>query len=108
MRVENEVLSDKTNESIEGIKKLIAEALERVARSVADEARSLAPIRTGHLRDSIQVVTDISDGQINIGIGSELDYSAFVELGTAHQAPHPYLTPASLPIPEKLKAELSR
>jgi HK97 gp10 family phage protein len=56
------------------------------SRKVADDMRSLAPVLTGDLRDSIN---ETSNG-VEVGV----DYGVYVEYGTAHNAPQPFTVPA--------------
>jgi HK97 gp10 family phage protein len=56
------------------------------SRKVADDMRSLAPVLTGELRDSIR---ETSDG-VEVGAG----YGVYVEKGTATNAPQPFAAPA--------------
>lgn len=53
----------------------------------ATQARSLVPVDTGRLRDSITADED--------SFGSDVDYAAFVEYGTFKDAPQPYMGPAA-------------
>ena len=63
--------------------------------SVYIEAKSKENIRhnrSGNLRDSIYSVIDLTD-QVAY-IGSDLDYSYYLEMGTVKMEPRPYLRPA--------------
>jgi len=68
----------------------IQQQLERWAMEVLEFARSLAPIRTGRLRDSIYAKTS---GWV-IQIGAEAPYAIFVEFGTRYMQAQPFLYPA--------------
>ena len=73
-----------------GIADLVARYLEIIAR----EARGLAPVDTGALRESIEtdaarVLTELA-GLVVAGA----DYAAFVEHGTSRMAAQPFLFPA--------------
>ena len=65
-------------------------ALEAGANMVKADAKLRAPVDTGQLRASIQhqVQEDYAD------IGTNVEYAASVEFGTARQRPQPYLRPA--------------
>ena len=84
-------------------------ALHRGGQLIADEAKRLAPYKTGRLRDSIQVTDDrqgLLYGKLNgeglsiyIGpVGSVEDgdvyYAKFQEFGTIHMKASPYMRPA--------------
>lgn len=62
---------------------------EAAAIIVEGAAKRKAPVDTGRLRASI---THDSDGEGFI-VGTNTTYASFVELGTRHQAPQPYLVP---------------
>jgi HK97 gp10 family phage protein len=89
--------------------------LERALQSVEMKARQYVPVRTGHLRSSIQSV--IYGDKVG-AVVADADYAGFVEYGTRFQREQPYLRPAwynSLPeiyamlrliLPEKINEEL--
>jgi HK97 gp10 family phage protein len=56
------------------------------SKKVAAEMKTLAPVKTGALRDSIHV----TDEGVEVGV----PYGRFVEYGTAHIAPQPFTAPA--------------
>jgi len=60
------------------------------AEDVKTEAIRRAPVRTGHLRDSIYAL--VKDWTVNIG--AEATYALFVELGTRYLRARPYLWPS--------------
>ena len=64
--------------------------LDKTSESILREAQRLCPGKTGKLRKSLNI---ISQG-FKREIGSELDYAFWVEMGTEHTAPQPYLRPA--------------
>ena len=64
--------------------------LEEVAEFIKERARQLAPVLTGQLRDSIDVL--VQDWGFLVVAGVE--YAQFVEFGTVRMAAHPFLTPA--------------
>lgn len=67
-------------------------AVERNARECGAVAKSLAPVDTGKLRDSIDARPD---GSMAWVVGPHTDYAAYVEYGTSRMAAQPYLTPAT-------------
>lgn len=77
-----------------GFKEVLNKHMDNVAISSADEvketAKTLCPIDSGRLQRSIVVIKDGT----NYAIGSDLDYSEYVEYGTVHQAPQPFIRPA--------------
>lgn len=60
------------------------------AEEIKDYAKTLCPVRSGALRDSIDIQKEGDD----YTIGSDLPYSGIVEYGTMHQAPQPFMRPA--------------
>ncbi|KQN91554.1 hypothetical protein ASE90_01745 [Sphingomonas sp. Leaf67] len=89
---------------------VVRQALREGAQVIADEAKRLAPVDTGALRDSI-AVTDDRDGKlygrpgveggvsVYVGpVGSTDDgdvyYAKFVEFGTARHVAQPFMRPA--------------
>lgn len=61
------------------------------ARRAEAIAKTLAPVRTGFLKSSINRVT-LSPGRHLIVVGAH--YGAYVEYGTRHMAAQPYFRPA--------------
>ena len=74
-----------------GADKAAALTLEDTADFILNLIRLYAPIATGALRDSYRIE---SVGLLHIIIGSMLNYSIFVELGTSKSNPQPHLLPA--------------
>jgi HK97 gp10 family phage protein len=71
------------------------------AQEIRDMAKDLAPVDTGHLRDSIRCwqtsegATVTAGGVSNGPEGSrDVDYAVYVEFGTYKMAAQPYLRPA--------------
>lgn len=84
-----------------------------IAEQVVAEAKALAPVDLGQLRNSIMFKTSTEQGGFNDGsgesarneltsqptkgegfVGSNLDYAIYQEFGTRRIAPQPYLRPA--------------
>lgn len=81
------------NETIETLKEKAQLYLATIAENVRIEAKSIVPIKTGKLRDSIEVFDGETKNEKYIGTKTTT-YSLFVELGTIKMDPHPYLRPA--------------
>lgn len=80
-------------------------ATQRMANTVQRKAKRLCPVATGRLRSSITTaVGQDGDGVYGL-VGSDVEYAAYVELGTSRRAATPYLVPAVL---EVTAAELAR
>lgn len=56
------------------------------SREIAEEMKSLVPVRTGALRSSIRATSQ--------GVEVGVRYGAFVEYGTADTRPQPFTLPA--------------
>lgn len=69
-------------------------ALLASSLAVQTAAKQEAPVKTGRLRDSIQV-TKVADGY---EVGSDLPYSLSVEIGSATTAAQPFLTLAMMSV----------
>lgn len=83
-------------------KKLFRKGMKLIADKLVQESKSLAPTKTGKLRDSISSRVSLrkNKGGVVATIGSGLFYSRFVELGfmhagkpTKHVPARPFLTP---------------
>lgn len=77
----------------------LAAALTRGAEAVAFTAKADHPYtdRTGNLTASIEAlpaVGSLRDGTLAASVVAGMGYASFVEQGTAHSAPYPYLEPA--------------
>src|SRR6185369_2539391 len=74
------------------IERALSAAIKKAAFAIEAEAKTLAPVDTGMLRNSIQ--TDI-EGPLKATVGTNVEYAAYQEFGTRHQKGTPFLTPAS-------------
>jgi HK97 gp10 family phage protein len=73
-----------------GIQHNVHEQLANWATDVKAAARQRAPVKTGHLRDSIY--SKISEWIAEVG--AEATYAMFVELGTRYMRARPFIYPA--------------
>jgi HK97 gp10 family phage protein len=72
------------------IEKEVEMELDVVSADMVDLSRSLVPVRTGFLRDSIFHHV----AGFTLDFGAEADYASYVEFGTSKTPPRPYLRPA--------------
>lgn len=79
-------------EVLKEVGKQAMELVEKKAEQVEEEAKELAPVRTGALRDSIKRERDKRG--ILSRVGSNLPYALERELGSVGRPAHPYLRPA--------------
>jgi len=74
--------------------------LGSIADEAAADARTLVPVASGDLRDSIRSSVGTHEGDIAgivaYGVGGEGWYGNLVEYGTSRTTPHPFLFPAVL------------
>lgn len=68
----------------------ISEIIAAGAEAVSESAKSICPVDTGALRDSISVSMEGNRAKIS----ANTDYAAYVEFGTSKMAPQPYLVPS--------------
>lgn len=71
----------------------IAKALTMIGLKAEGNAKNACPVDTGRLRNSITNAIDMDDNAVYIG--TNVEYGPYVELGTSHRKPHPYLKPAA-------------
>lgn len=67
------------------------QAVGVTAHTVESQARARAPVDTGTLRNSI--TTEVSG--LSAVVEARAPYASFVEYGTVHRPPHPFMVPAA-------------
>ncbi len=77
---------------IDEVAERINRQLDATGRSVVQIAETYAPKRTGRLATSIAYHVDYASHTLTISVGAP--YGVFVEYGTRHMRPQPYLRPA--------------
>jgi HK97 gp10 family phage protein len=78
-------------------------AVSHSAQRVQRDARRFAPVRTGALRDGIEV----TDDGLSSSVVSTVRYADYVEFGTSDTAPQPYMRPAADLAPDPLAEEVA-
>ena len=76
----------------------VLRALIEAGEQIAEEARMLAPVRTGNLKKSIKaelVADPVTGYEARVGFTKAAYYGTFVELGTEEHPPQPFLRPAA-------------
>jgi HK97 gp10 family phage protein len=69
--------------------------VRKTSLDIERDAKIMAPVRTGNLRNSIGVDNSGSNAYVSrASIGPTASYGLFVEIGTSRMAPRPYLKPA--------------
>lgn len=67
--------------------------VRKVAFDTEADAKVLAPVDTGMLRNSI--TTAVTGDGLTAAVVATASYAPFVELGTSRQAPQPFMGPAT-------------
>lgn len=70
----------------------IARALEAIGLQAEGYAKMKCPVDTGNLRNSITHSVRMDDDAVYIG--TNVEYAAYVEMGTSKMKAQPYLKPA--------------
>lgn len=74
------VFNDYSAEVLDAMHEAVMRALERCGEQAEGYAKDLAPVDTGNLRNSISHTVD--EDEPAVYIGSNVEYAAYVELGT--------------------------
>lgn len=82
---------DNSAQAIRMIDERTQKALKDIGRFIEGEAKLRSPVDTGKLRKSIKHQVD---GKDKVHIGTDVEYSIYVEMGTSRQKAQPYLMPA--------------
>ena len=83
----------------------IPAALEEIGLVAEGHAKKKCPVDTGRLRNSITHAVEGGDSGGRAVIGTNVEYAAYVELGTSRQKAQPYLKPAAKSLYRKLLNE---
>jgi HK97 gp10 family phage protein len=76
----------------ENMMKILDKIETKITDSIVQKAKELAPVGSGKLRNSIK--SKKKDNNL-WEIVADVPYSYYVEMGTSHEAPHPFLRPAT-------------
>ena len=83
---------DNTDEVLKGLSDAVERALTRIGLSAEGYAKKKCPVDTGNLRNSI--TNEVVQSEKAVYIGTNVEYAAYVELGTTRTKAKPYLRPA--------------
>lgn len=64
------------------VKQSSRKALGRGAKKIQKNAKLLAPVKTGQLRDSIKTRTKVSENEIEAKVYTNVEHAPYVEFGT--------------------------
>lgn len=70
----------------------IVDQFEALGEEMVDLARSIVPVRTGFLRDSI--FYQVIESDLNLTFGATASYADYVEFGTSRMIGRPFIRPA--------------
>ena len=87
------VYKDNTDEVLKGLSDAVERALTRIGLSAEGYAKKECPVDTGNLRNSI--THEVVQSEKAVYIGTNVEYAAYVELGTTRTKAKPYLKPAA-------------
>lgn len=96
------VFESHLGEFLDALPEQIEQALIAIGMTAETHAKEECPVDTGRLRNSITHEVDMSD-QAAI-IGTNVEYAAYVELGTSKMRAQPYLRPAALEHSDEYKS----
>lgn len=85
------------------LQKALSNAVKKAAFSIEATAKSLAPVDTGLLRNSIQTRVE---SPMKATVGTSVEYAEYQEFGTRHQKGKAFLTPAADVEKKKFEKEL--
>jgi HK97 gp10 family phage protein len=90
MSLQIEISRDKLTGLSSALRSALAVVVEETAAEIEAGAKERVPVDTGYLRGSISHEAKGLSGSVSVGA----DYGFWVEVGTEHRSPRPYLTPA--------------
>ena len=70
-----------------------SQVVRKVAFDTEADAKKLAPVDTGNLRNSITTV--VSNGGLTAGVVATASYAYWVEAGNSRTSPQPFMGPAT-------------
>lgn len=84
-------ITDNSDKFLNALPEQIEQALIAIGITAEGYAKRECPVDTGRLRNSISHARDDNAAYI----GTNVEYAAYVELGTSKMKPRPYLRPAA-------------
>ena len=79
-------------ENADTLTRRASQVVRKAALDTMADAKTLAPVDTGNLRNSI--TTDARQGDLVAVVEATADYAVHQEFGTRFQRPQPYMRPA--------------
>lgn len=87
------VIKDNSQKFLDALPEQIEQALIAIGLTAESYAKADCPVDTGRLRNSI--TNAVRTDEKAVYIGTNVEYAAFVELGTSRMKARPYLKPAA-------------
>jgi len=72
----------------------VHQKIEKACLMVESDDKRICPVDTGRLRASLTHEIETAVNEVVGRVGTDVDYSIFVEYGTSRQSAQPYLRPA--------------
>jgi HK97 gp10 family phage protein len=104
LSVQLEDLDEVPDDAIDDLEGDMHEIMENVGMNTVAEAKSLAPVRTGRLRDSISYEAD--EDALMMTFRADTNYAIYQEDGTSKMAPNPYLREPAAHAEDELNSEM--
>lgn len=86
-------ITDNSDKFLSALPEQIEQALIAIGLTAESYAKRDCPVDTGRLRNSI--TNAVRTDEKAVYIGTNVEYAAFVELGTSRMKARPYLRPAA-------------
>jgi HK97 gp10 family phage protein len=88
----------KQREFIAKVSGVVADNMYAACSYAAEQARALAPVRSGKMKKAIDIVVEVAARGNTIegivGVRKQAFWAWFQEMGTRHHPAHPFLRPA--------------
>ena len=85
-----EIIKDDSKRVLHEVDSQTEKILADIGELIVKSAKEIVPVDTGALKESITYEVDGN----SVTVGSPLNYSVYVELGTSKMGAQPYLRPA--------------
>jgi len=86
-------ITDNSGEFLKEMPQKLERAMIAIGLTAESYAKQDCPVDTGRLRNSITHAVESKEQAVYIG--TNVEYAAYVELGTSRQTAQPYLKPAA-------------
>lgn len=84
----------------------IEKGIEKAAAELKEDVKSLAPVDTGRLRESIKHTVKKGAGRVEAAVSTDVEYASNVEFGTRNP-PQPFLFPAFVQNQGRISKEIT-